>query len=280
MSNVDGRPRPSWRRFEDRVAGLYRLLGASVEQDVALGGNQIDILVTHRFAGGTVRRAVECKDYSRSVGIDVINSFAAIAHLLRQRGLVDKATIVAAKGFTPPARAAADAHGVDLLQDDDLEALARTEAPGSLIPPPPALDEHREKPDQESPRRVFVVMPFAEELEDVYVLGIREVAERLGVVVERADSIEHNAGILEVIQERLRNSDVVVAEATNPNLNVYYEIGFAHAAATPTILLSQVIDRVPFDLRGLNHIEYSSVVDLRPKLERRLGATLKPKRAP
>lgn len=119
---------------------------------------------------------------------------------------------------------------------------------------------------------MFVIMPFAESFDDVYILGIREVAERQGYVVERADDIEHNQDILAVLQNQIRTADVVIADTTQQNPNVFYEIGYAHAANKPTILVSRKGEKIPVDLQSLNHIFYSTIVDLREKLTKRLKA--------
>lgn len=117
-------------------------------------------------------------------------------------------------------------------------------------------------------------MPFTPEFNDVYLLGIREVAERLGFIVERADEIEHNGYIVDVIKDRLRSCDVLIAETSTPNPNIYYEIGFAHALDTPTILISRRAQNLPFDVRSVNHVLYDSIVDLREQLARRMKAML------
>lgn len=262
--------------FEREVAAIYRTLGANVEHSVDLAGNQIDILVTEQTPSGSpVRIAVECKNYSRPAGIDVVNSFGAIAYLLRQRSMVDKATLVAANGFTTQAREAARKHDIELLDISDLqqrvrgrEHLVRAEEQ--------QVDFERQRSFQAQNRRkrLFVVMPFSKQFNDVYVLGIRDVAEKLGIVVERADDIEHNQGILEVILERIAACDVAVADTSGSNPNVFYEVGYCHAQHKPTILITRTGDKIPFDLQGINHIFYDTIVELRERLEKRLRAIL------
>ena len=137
-------------------------------------------------------------------------------------------------------------------------------------PKNPERFKQREATTQQHSKSIFVVMPFSKEFDDAYTLGIREVAEKLGFVVERADSIEHNGQILEVIQEKIRACDVVVADATFQNPNVFYEIGYSHAFQKPTVLISRADESVPFDLRTINHIFYETIVELRQKLERHL----------
>jgi len=262
--------------FEREVAAIYRTLGAKVEHDIDLAGNQIDILVTEQTpSGAPVRIAVECKNYSRPAGIDVVNSFGAIAYLLRQRSLIDRATIVAAKGFTLPARNAALSHDIEVLEIADLQRriLGREDA---VRREELQVDVERQRLIQTLNRqkRLFVLMPFSKQFSDVYVLGIRDVAEKLGITVERADDIEHNEGILEIILERIKSADVVVADTTGNNPNVFYEVGHSHALHKPTILISRTGDKIPFDLQGINHILYETIIELRERLEKRLRAIL------
>lgn len=54
----------------------------------------------------------------------------------------------------------------------------------------------------------------------------------------------------------IRDAEIIVAELTTQNANVFYELGLAHAAGKPVILLSETMDDVPFDLRSLRVITY------------------------
>lgn len=60
---------------------------------------------------------------------------------------------------------------------------------------------------------------------------------------------------------------------TGRNPNVFYEIGYALALERQTILLCRKGEVIPFDLQAINHISYSSIVELKERLERRLRAT-------
>ena len=77
--------------------------------------------------------------------------------------------------------------------------------------------------------------------------------------VTRADDIAMPGTISSDVLTRLMHSDVVVADITYPNPNVYYEIGLRHACRAGTILIR---DRegptVPFDLSHQRHIEYEN----------------------
>ncbi len=262
--------------FEREVAAIYRTLGAKVEHGVDLAGNQIDIVTTEQTPSGSqIRTAIECKSYARPAGVDVVNSFGAIAYLLRQRSLIDRATLIAANGFTVQARNAARTHDIELLDISDLQQRIRGREP-QVRSEEAQVDVERQRLIQTPNRqkRLFVLMPFSKQFLDVYILGIRDVAEKLGITVERADDIEHNEGILEVILERIRSANVVVADTSGSNPNVFYEVGHSHALHKPTILISRTGDKIPFDLQNINHILYETIVELRERLEKRLRALL------
>ncbi len=265
-------------QFERRVAAIFRALGANVEHNISLAGNQIDVLVSElTLSGAKIRCAVECKFYSRPVGFDSVNVFAGLTILLRNRGLIDKAMIVSKSGFTVAARAAASEHGIELLEIADLETrvkgletdVLRVESEIKQQEILKHSDEH-----QPRPKRAFVVMPFSSEFTDVYILGIREVAEQLGMIVERADNIEHNQSIPELIKSKIAQCDIVIADTSLHNPNVFYEVGLAHGIQKETILICRQAETIPFDLGTINHIIYSNIVELREKLKSRLKATL------
>ena len=259
-------------QFERMVASTYRALGAKVEVDVGLAGSQIDILLKEQTsAGSTVSAAVECKSTERPVGVQAVVSFASLAQLLKQRGLIDRAIMVAKSGFTHHARQAAAEYKVDLLELADL--LQKAE--GKQIAVQEAereFEEQQSTREIDSKRRIFVVMPFAKEFEDIYFLGIREVSDSLGFIVERADDIEHNESIIEVIYAKIKAADAIIGDMTGANPNVFYEIGYAHALDSETILIARKGYNLPFDLQGKNHIMYETIVELREKLKKRLTA--------
>jgi len=273
---TNSNPQAAWRDFEREVASIFRALGAEVRHDVAVAGNQIDVIAREKTASGRpVTTIIECKAYQRPVGIAVVNALSGLFHLLKARGEADAAILVSLSGFTREARASADAHGVELLEISDLRqrVSGRTAEVEAAAREVQAQDELEEGATGRPPR-IFVAMPFDREFNDVYLLGIRDVAERLGYVVERADEIEHNGYIVDAIIDRLRACDVLVADTSSRNPNVFYEIGYGHALSTPTVLISREGEDLPFDVSAVNHIVYGSIVDLRERLERRLRSML------
>jgi len=55
----------------------------------------------------------------------------------------------------------------------------------------------------------------------------------------------------------VRKDDIIVADISILNPNVFYELGLAHAVAKPAILVAESIDDIPFDLRALRVIIYN-----------------------
>lgn len=108
-----------------------------------------------------------------------------------------------------------------------------------------------------STKNAFVLMPFAEELSDVYRYLIADGLSNLGYDVRRADDILSQNNILSDIISSIYSSDLIVADLTGSNPNVYYELGIAHAFNKNVILLIQDIEELPFDLRSYRVVSYS-----------------------
>ncbi len=73
--------------------------------------------------------------------------------------------------------------------------------------------------------------------------------------------------IMDQVWQGIRGSDVVIADITNNNTNVFYEIGLAHALGKEVIILSQY-NESPFDIRSHRRLTYQvdDLNDLKNKL--------------
>jgi nucleoside 2-deoxyribosyltransferase len=113
----------------------------------------------------------------------------------------------------------------------------------------------------------FVLMPFDSNFEDVYSLGIKDAVEKAGMFAERVDEqVFHREGILERIYNQIDLADLIIADMTGRNPNVFYEVGYAHAKNKLCILLTKNANDIPFDLKHHRHLVYKSVADLRSKI--------------
>lgn len=105
-------------------------------------------------------------------------------------------------------------------------------------------------------KEAFILMPFDSSLDDIYYIGIQEVFEKRGYLCTRVDERPFSGQIIREVHRRIRESDVIVAEMTDKNANVYYEVGYAHGLGKQPILITAEAKTLPFDLSGYKHIEY------------------------
>lgn len=105
--------------------------------------------------------------------------------------------------------------------------------------------------------RCFVLMPFSTTFDEVY-SEIKAAMARISFQCIRADDIYSNTPIMSIIISELATSHFIVADLTERNPNVFYEVGIAHSFRdmSNVVLISQSMDFVPFDLRHLPIILY------------------------
>lgn len=105
-------------------------------------------------------------------------------------------------------------------------------------------------------RMAFIAMPFKKKLEVVHLAATRALSEH-GWRVVRADELARPRRITDAILEAILSCDLFVADLTDSNPNVYYELGLAHAYACDSILLTQH-KNAPIDITTERRIPYRS----------------------
>lgn len=100
------------------------------------------------------------------------------------------------------------------------------------------------------PDSIFVIMPFRDSFDIVYGY-IKKICLDLGILCNRADDIFDNKPIIGNILYGITTSEIVIADLTDKNPNVYYEVGIAHSLRDQDsiILMTQNINDVPFDIK-------------------------------
>ena len=77
--------------------------------------------------------------------------------------------------------------------------------------------------------------------------------------ITRADDVALPGSITTDILTRIMHSDIVVADITFPNPNVFYELGLRHAARPGTVIIrDRTSPPAPFDVANLRHIAYDN----------------------
>ncbi|MYV56662.1 hypothetical protein [Streptomyces sp. SID3212] len=148
----------------------------------------------------------------------------------------------------------------------------------------------RQESDQ--PQRCFVVGPIGDphaahgspEREAYeHNLGIFEqviapACEKYGISAVRADGIAHAGDINEQICRHVVESYLVIADVSQGNPNVMYELGLRHITGKPTIHIGEA-GQLPFDIASIRTIRYqrtrSHLAGARKEIESALEAGLR-----
>ena len=78
--------------------------------------------------------------------------------------------------------------------------------------------------------------------------------------VKRADEFNITGSINKTIIQYIYRADVVIADLTELNANVFYELGVRHSLRKRTILLALEGTKIPFDVQDLNVIFYQDLI--------------------
>ena len=130
-----------------------------------------------------------------------------------------------------------------------------------------------------SKKTCFVISPIGEDGTDIrkradqvlrYI--IREALEPRGYVVSRADDIAKPGSITTQVIESIWRSDLVIADLTDQNPNVFYELAVRHAMQRSIVHMIQGTQRIPFDIADFRTIYFDLDLDGAAKARRELCA--------
>src|SRR6476469_6130066 len=119
----------------------------------------------------------------------------------------------------------------------------------------------------------FVIMPFAQEFDDVYAIiktSVESVTSAFGGKCFRLDEARPAGRITQRLLQELEAADLCIADITGCKPNVMWELGYAMALAKPTIIVTEHAADLPFDIKDMQSLEYQ-----RARLSVSLGEPLK-----
>ena len=107
----------------------------------------------------------------------------------------------------------------------------------------------------------FVLMPFSLPWAEKVWNALKDVVESAQVVprltCRRADDLFGHDVLLDIVAA-IRSAEVVIADITGRNPNVFYELGIAHTFGRRVVLPTQDVRDIPFDIQRFRHVIYGT----------------------
>ena len=112
-------------------------------------------------------------------------------------------------------------------------------------------------------KKCFVVSPIGDAGTDIrknadqlYQHIIKPVCEKCGFAAQRVDEFNTSNSITQEILDALNDHDLVIADLTGHNPNVFFEIGYRTKSQKPIIHLKRKDETIPFDVSSIRTFEY------------------------
>lgn len=135
----------------------------------------------------------------------------------------------------------------------------------------------------EKMRKCFVVSPIGEDgsvirnnADKLFKYIVKPVCEACEFEAIRVDRLNDANSITQTIIEYLEESDLVIADISSHNPNVFYEMGFRARTKKPIIHLKTKNEKLPFDINTIRTFEYDLTdLDSVEEIKDRLIKTIK-----
>lgn len=129
----------------------------------------------------------------------------------------------------------------------------------------------------------FVVSPIGDEVSEtrnnadkLFRYIINPVCQSCGFEAVRVDQINDSDSITQTIIEKLLSAELVIADISGHNPNVFYEMGYRKCTNKPIIHLKRRGESIPFDVNTVRTFEYDltdldSVEEVKNRLKQTIG---------
>lgn len=133
-------------------------------------------------------------------------------------------------------------------------------------------------------KKCFVVSPIGDAGSDIrnnadklFRYIIEPVCAECGFKAERVDQVNGAGSITQTIIDSLDSAELVIADITGKNPNVFYEMGYRKRTGKPLIHLKAKGEMIPFDVNSIRTFEYDltdldSVAEIKDRLTKTIRA--------
>ena len=157
-------------------------------------------------------------------------------------------------------------NGIQIISTQRLGTVPKSSSAGLFCGSVKAVKAKNFIVTPENPH-AFVVMQFSEPYTDVYMSVIKSVCAEFDITAIRADEIYGPGVIVQDIVEQVVSAQLVIADISGVNANVYFEVGYALASKKPIILLAKKDTELPFDVSGFRVLFYEDSIGGKAKVE-------------
>jgi hypothetical protein len=235
------------RALEDRVEASLLASAYDFERRSSVGGLQVDFLV-YAPGGRESYVAIDVKHIPDGV---LSARYLKLGNTIATAARARRVFIVTNGRSTAESSLVTNVAKVRVLREEELvpalaaefshETLVHGFAAAAVIALP----------------QVFAAMPFSEDFDDVFIVGIAGAADKTHSTAYRVDYEKYSGDVVERIKAEIRRSTIVVADLTRQRPNVLYEMGFAHALEKPVVpICADDLAALPFDVRNENVLRY------------------------
>jgi nucleoside 2-deoxyribosyltransferase len=112
--------------------------------------------------------------------------------------------------------------------------------------------------DQENQIQVFISYPHTQKSSQLMEILASDLREQ-GVKVSSVEDISAGASWVEYIKTAIEQANFIIADLSDSNPNVMYEVGYAHAMRKPVLPIVQASTQdIPFNLSGYQYVVYDA----------------------
>lgn len=238
-------------------------------------------LAVKRYLTPNVQPHISLADVIREIGLTTSDATIAL-ELFKQehlwRGIQGSKPAEWVIEPSSDLRALRDVHSVDdYVRTRYRNRKAFLDLGAREVPIPPQEGVDADGRSSFVPNTAFIIMPIDSKNPELVAAhrAVKEVFAEFGIEAERADDVQHDGVITEMILKKIRDAEFLVADLTAERPSVYYEVGYAHALQRRVMMFRWKDTRIHFDLAVHNVRSYVNAEELkgllRARLEDRLG---------